>query len=82
MVCYKVVHLFFSRKPEYIHCFDIGIYDSKEKASSAIAQLRIKEGFCLRPNQFYTFKVLRIRPPKLLNRTYWVEGFTTYTYTK
>lgn len=79
---YKVVHLFFTKQPAHVHFFNIGIYDGKKKAFSAIDKLKTKEGFCLRPDKFHTYKVFRFRTPKLLNRTYWIDGFITYTYTK
>ena len=44
--------------------------------------MRTKEGFSLRPDKFYIRKVFRFHAPKLLNHTYWIDGFTTYTYTK
>lgn len=72
----------FTKQPDHIPSFDIGIYDSTEKALSAVDELKVKEGFCLRPDKFYIYRVLRFREPKLLNQTYWVDGFTTYTYTK
>ena len=81
-VYYKVVHLFFTKQPARIHFFDIGIYDSKKKAFHSIEQLKTKEGFCLRPDKFHICKVLRFRAPRLLNRTYWIDGFITYTGTK
>lgn len=81
-IYYKVIHLFFTKQADHIHFFGIGIYDSKEKALNAVDALKVKEGFCLRPDKFYVYKVLRLRQPKLLNQTYWVEGFTTYTYSK
>ncbi len=77
MLYYKVTHFFLTKQPSHIHAFDIGIYDSREKAQYAVAQLKEKEGFCLRPNRFYIYKVLRFRRPKFLNNTYWVDGFTT-----
>lgn len=79
-VYYKVIHLFFTKQADHIHFFDIGIYDGKEKAVSAVNELKTKEGFCLRPNKFHIYRVIRFRVPKLLNRTYWVDGFTTYSY--
>ena len=77
---YKVIHFFITRQADHIHGFDIGIYDSKEKAMDAVNQLKEKPGFCLRPDKFYIYRVLRFRVPRLLNRTYWDEGFDTYTY--
>ena len=81
-IYYRVFHLFFTKQADHIHCFDIGIYDSKEKAISTIELMRTKEGFSLRPDKFYICRVFRFCAPKLLNRTYWTEGFRTYTYTK
>ncbi len=81
-IYYKVIHLFFTKQPNHVYAFSIGIYDSKEKAFNAPEQLKTKEGFRLRPKNFYIYKVLRFRAPKLLNQTYWIDGFTTYTYTK
>ena len=82
MVYYKAIHLFFTRQADHIHYFLIGIYDSRAKASEAIALLKGQEGFCLRPDHFHVLPVLRLRKPKLLNRTYWIGGFETYTYNK
>ncbi len=79
MFYYKVIHLFFTKRAEHVHCFDIGIYDSKKTAKDAIDNLKVKEGFKLRPDKFYIIKVIRFKKPKLLNRTYWIDGFTTYT---
>ena len=81
-IYYRVFHIFFTKQAEHIHFFDIGIYDSKEKAMGVIEEMRTKEGFSLRPNRFYIRRVFRFHAPKLLNRTYWIDGFTTYTYTK
>ena len=79
---YKVLHLFFTKEANHTHCFDIGIYDSKEKAKRAIKLLKTKEGFCLRPDKFYIYRVLRFRKQKLLNQTYWIDGFNTYSHKK
>ena len=38
-IYYKVIHLFFTRQADHIHCFEIGIYDSKKKALDAIDAL-------------------------------------------
>ena len=80
MIYYKVIHLFFTKKPEHIHYFDIGIYNSKHLAKSAIETLKAKDGFNLRPHKFHIIRVLRFKKPKLLNKTYWIDGFDTYTY--
>ncbi len=80
MFCFRLIHLFFTLQAEHIHCFDIGIYDSREKACAARELLKDKEGFCLRPHCFYIFKVFRFHAPKFLNHTYWTDGFTSYAY--
>ena len=81
MICYRLTHFFITKQADPFHGFDIGIYDSREKAEAALAQLKDKPGFCLRPNAFRIRKVFRFRRPKLLNNTYWIDGFVTYTYT-
>ncbi len=82
MIYYRLTHFFITAKPDHFHFFDIGIYDSKEKANDALNQLRDQPGFSLRPNAFKIRKVIRFRTPRLLNKTYWAGGFETYTYTK
>ena len=82
MIYYRLTHFFITAKPDHFHHFDIGIYDSKEKANDALNQLKDKPGFSLRPNAFRIRKVIRLRTPRFLNNTYWVEGFKTYTYTR
>lgn len=82
MICYKVIHLFFTKQADHIHCFNIGIYKSQKLAEEAVEKLKTKEGFKLRPHKFHILKVFRFKKPKLLNQTYWVDGFTTYTYQK
>ena len=36
MIYYKVIHLFFTKQADHIHCFDIGIYDSKTLAMDVV----------------------------------------------
>lgn len=79
---YRVIHFFVTKKPEHLHYFDIGIYDSRKKAVKTVLRLRKQEGFCLRPDKFYILPVIKIRRPRLLNITYWDGGFFTYTYKK
>ena len=80
MLYYRVCHLFFTRQANYIHFFNIGIYDSRKCAEDAIELLKSREGFRLRPKKFYIVPVLRLKKPRLLNRTYWTEGFIPYSY--
>lgn len=82
MIYYRLTHFFITKQAEHFHFFPIGIYDSKEKAESALSKLMDKPGFCLRPNAFRIHKVIRLRKPKFLNCTYWIDGFETYTYTR
>ena len=82
MICYQVIHLFFTKQAEHIHYFNIGIYESRQLAERAVEMLRTKEGFRLRPQKFYIIKVLRFKKTRLINQTYWIDGFTTYTYYK
>lgn len=80
MLCYRLIHFFLTPKPDHVHFFDIGIYDSREKAQQARSQLKDKPGFRLRPKAFHIVPVLRFKRPELLNNTYWIDGFETYTY--
>ena len=82
MLYYKVIHLFLTKQADHIHYFNIGIYDTKRLAENAVQILKTKDGFKLRPHRFYIIKVFRFKKPKLLNQTYWIDGFTTYTFTK
>ena len=82
MVYYKLTHFFITRQPEHFHYFPIGIYDSREKALAALEDLKTKPGFRLRPKAFTILTDIRFRKPKLVNQTYWIDGFETYTYTR
>ncbi len=80
MFYYRLTHFFITRQPEHFHWFDIGIYESKEKAQATLAHLKTQPGFSLRPNAFRIRRVFRFREPQCLNFTCWAEGFQTYTY--
>ena len=80
MIYYHLTHFFITRQPDHFHLFDIGTYDSKEKACEALSRLKTKPGFCLRPNAFRIRRVIRFKQPRFLNNTYWEDGFETYTY--
>ena len=82
MLYYKVIHLFLTKQADHIHYFNIGIYDAKKLAENAVQILKTKDGFKLHPHKFHIIRVFRLKKPKLLNKTYWIDGFTTYTYTK
>ncbi len=81
-IYYKVIHFFITKQAEHFHYFNIGMYDSKEKALDVVKKLQVKEGFSLRPKKFYVYRVLRMHKPKLLNKTFWGDGFTTIYYNK
>lgn len=61
---------------------DIGIYSTVLLAQEAIQSLKDKPGFSTTVDGFKIKKVFRIIKPKLVDRTYWVDGYVTYTYTK
>jgi hypothetical protein len=82
MIYYRLTHFFITKQAEHLHYFDIGIYNSKAKAEAALAEVRDKPGFSLRPHAFRIRKVFRFRKPKLVDQTYWIDGFETYTYTR
>ena len=82
MICYRLTHFFITKQPDHFHFFHIGIYDSKEKAEAALSKVKDSPGFSLRPHAFRIRKAFRIKKPKLLNRTFWIDGFETYTYTR
>lgn len=78
MVTYKVIHKYKLCKHNEIK--SIGIYSSYELAENAIEQLKTKQGFCDTQNGFKIKKIFRIREPKIINKTFWVDGFITYTH--
>lgn len=82
MLYYRVIHFFITKKAGHFHFFDIGIYDTKQRARDAVEELKKKEGFCIRPDKFYIIRVVRFHKPRFLNRTHWAEGFFSYTYSK
>ena len=75
---YKVTHQYQSNgRRERKH---IGVYSSAEKAEEAIEALKKREGFCETPSGFQIKKVMRLLQPKLLDKTFWADGFFTYTF--
>ena len=77
---YKVTHTYISTTKPHKHKFDIGIYTDYGKAIKAIEQLKTKSGFKNYPNGFRLSKVFCFKKPKLLDNTYWQDGFVTYNY--
>lgn len=78
MLVYRVWYL--SLSAGRVQWFFIGVYDSRRRATDAIAQLRQKPGFCQRPEKFHMVRMPCLHLPKLINCTFWTEGFVPYTY--
>ena len=78
MICWKVSHKY--KLTDHMERKNIGIYSSLENAEKAAALLKNKSGFRDTTEGFRIRKVFAFRKPHLLNRTYWAEGFDTYTY--
>ena len=78
MIYYKVIHRY---KPiDHFECKDIGIYSCFTNAEKAIELLSDKNGFKETTAGFKIKKQLRFFKPKLLDKTFWIDGFDTYTY--
>ena len=77
MIFYQVSHKY--KLKDHFERKDIGIYSSLDNAENAIELLKGKSGF---KETFYGFKikkVFRFFKPRFLNKTFWDEGFDTYT---
>lgn len=82
MIYYKVFYFFITNPKEHFHFFNIGIYDSLKRANEAIEELKTKPGFYLRPDKFYIIKTVKFKTPDCINKTFWADGFKSYTYKK
>ena len=78
MIYYKVVHRY--KLIDHFECKDIGIYSSLANAEKAMTLLRDKSGFKETANGFKIEKQIRLFKPILLDKTFWIDGFDTYTY--
>ncbi|MBR6407201.1 MAG: hypothetical protein IKS19_01210 [Clostridia bacterium] len=78
MICFKLIHRY--RLDGHSEYKAIGIYDSEEKAKDVQMGLYKKPGFCKTKQGFKITKVFRLFRPKLLNKTFWSDGFDTYEY--
>lgn len=78
MICYKLYHAYVldGRREKK----NIGIYSSPGAAQDAVAELRGKRGFERHPDGFVIKRVLRLIKPRLVDRTFWADGFTTYDF--
>lgn len=77
MILYKLFHKY--KLDDHYENMDIGIYSSRNIAESAINDLK-KSGFKDTTDGFKIKKVFRFVKPKLLDKTFWADGFDTYTY--
>lgn len=78
MFCYKVIHKYVLL--DHIERKNIGIYSSIENANKAIESLKEKNGFKDTIDGFKILKCFRFIKPKLLDKTFWVDGFDSYYY--
>ena len=78
MIFYKITHKY--KLDNHFERKDIGIYSTKEKAQNAVEELKQKAGFCDTQDGFKIKKVFRLFTPKLIDKTFWVDGFEPYTY--
>ena len=78
MILFKVTHK--HKLDNHWERKSIGMYSTRENACAAIENLKTQPGFCDTQNGFCIRKVFRITKPKLLDKTFWAEGFDTYTY--
>ena len=78
MIYYKVTHKY--KIIDHIEKKNIGIYSSLENANKAIKELELKDGFVDTKNGFSIKKVFSFVKPKLLDKTFWVDGFDTYVW--
>ena len=78
MIVYKVTHKYKLQK--HTEYKNIGVYSSYELVKKAIEELKTKQGFCDTQNGFIIKKTFRICKPKHIDKTFWVDGFITYTY--
>ena len=78
MICWKVSHKY--KLIDHIERKDIGIYSSLENAEKAVALLKTKSGFKDTADGFRITKTFCLFKPRLLDNTYWIDGYVTYTY--
>lgn len=77
MLVYKVIHKYKLQK--HVEKKSIGVYSSYELAKNVVEKLKTKQGFCDTSNCFKIKKTFRFCKPKLIDKTFWVDGFVTYT---
>ena len=80
MIYWKVSHK--HKLVDHIERKDIGIYSSLENAEKAVASLKDKNGFKDTVDGFKIKTVFTLFKPRLLDNTYWVDGFDTYYFNR
>ncbi len=80
MICWKVSHKY--KLVNHIERKDIGIYSSLGNAEKAIEALKDKNGFKDTIDGFKITKVFTLFKPRLLDNTYWMDGFDTYYFNR
>jgi len=55
--------------------FNIGIFDSSERAKQVVKEVTAKPGFCDHAKKVRIHKCVKLFAPRLLNRTFWEDGF-------
>ena len=78
MIYWKVSHKY--KLIDHVETKDIGIYSSLENAEKAVSLLKTKNGFKDTVDGFRIKKSFCFFKPRLLDNTYWVDGFVTYTF--
>lgn len=58
----------------------VGIYSSKENALGAMDVLLKQYGFGGQRENFKLSRVLRLRKPKMLDQTFWTNGYVNYFF--
>lgn len=77
-IYYKVTCFYITKDPDHNHRFDIGIFDSRDKAEQAVCTVSGKPGFCEHKDKIKIKRVLRFVCPQLINKLFWEDGFVTY----
>ena len=76
MFYYQVIHKY--KLIDHFETKEIGIYSTIEKANKTIDNLKVKEGFKYTIDGFKVTKMFKFIKPKLLDKTFWIDGFDTY----
>ena len=76
MIFYKVTHKY--KLDGHFEQKDIGIYSSEQNARNVVEGLKQKPGFCDTQDGFVIKSVFRLFKPRLVDKTFWCDGFDTY----